>query len=193
MGKKSQFEVEDMSSTRVMLFVIAGVLAILACGLIYFLGLAWLLSVLASLTFPQATGMALLVTGSTLLVAARIPGFDVPLVLIGLLVSALLAVGEVLLARLIGWLTPLSVWEAALLIGATAALAIYLISQVVANAGLDSDEDDYLDDDEFKNTVHRLSPDMYVLKPRFDEQSTPKRRRTSRRRSKRKTDESDSD
>jgi hypothetical protein len=184
---------EDFSATTILLIFIVGGLVALALALVYFLGLSWLLSVLAPLTFFQATIVAVAMAGSALLVITRIPEFDIPLLLIGLLVSAVLAIVEVFLARLVAWLTPLSVWEASVFVAVTVALTIFLISQIVANAGLENDEDDNLDDDQFEDVIHRLSPDMYVLKPRFDEQPAPKRRRTSRRRSKRKTDESSSD
>ena len=170
-----------------------GGLIVLSVALVYVLGLAWLLSLLAPLTFLQATILAVIAAGSTLLIAARIPAFDVSLVLIGLVAGAILAVTNVLLARLVAWPTPLSVWEASLLVAVITALILFLFSQIVANGAAENETIDDWDDDDLEPALRRLSPDMYLLKPRFEEKSAPKRRRTSRKLSEKKSDDTETD
>ena len=193
MSEQPEPEIEDMSVTGTILIVVVGGLVALSVALIYFLGLAWLLSLLAPLTFLQATILAVIIAGSTILIAARIPAFDILLLLMGLGAGALIAVGEVLLARLVAWPTPLAVWEASLLVAVVGALALFLFSQMIANGAAENEEIDDWDDDDLEPVLRRLSPDMYLMKPRFKEGSAPKRRRTSRKLSEKKTDDKDTD
>lgn len=193
MSEKPEPEVEDMSFTGTLLLIVVGGLIVLSVALVYVLGLAWLLSLLAPLTFLQATILAVIAAGSTLLIGARIPAFDVPIVLIGLVVGAILAVTDVLLARLVAWPTPLSVWEASLLVAAITALSLFLFSQIVANGAAENETIGDWDDDDLEPALHRLSPDMYLLKPRFGEKSAPKRRRTSRKLPEKKSDDTETD
>ena len=193
MDKRLPSEMEGMSVRKIILILIGGALLVLVLALLYFLGLAWLLSVLSSLAFAQATAVSILMAGSTLLVISRIPDFDLPLLFIGLGVSAVLAVVEVFLARLVAWLTPLPMWEASLLTAATTALALFLFYQVILNATETNEEIDDSDNDEFEPTLHRLSPDMYVLKPRIVDVPAPKPRRAPRKRAKKESDETNTD
>ena len=193
MSEKPEPEVEEMSITGTILLIVVGGLIVLSVALVYVLGLAWLLSLLAPLTFLQATILAVIAAGSTLLIAARIPAFDVSLVLIGLVAGAILAVTNVLLARLVAWPTPLSVWEASLLVAVITALILFLFSQIVANGAAENETIDDWDDDDLEPALRRLSPDMYLLKPRFEEKSAPKRRRTSRKLSEKKSDDTETD
>lgn len=171
--------------------VLLGLIVFLLC-VGYFLGLAWLLALLAPLTYPQAAIFSFLVVASGFLILARLPRFDMSLVILAALAFAAVALIEVLLARLVAFITPLSGWEAALLTGATAALLMFIVVQTILD-NPEYEEPDGEDEWVASTEARRLSPDMYVLRPRETETPAPRRPRAQRRRSKRKTDESNSD
>jgi len=158
----------------------------------YFLGLAWLLALLAPLTYPQTAAFSFLVVASGFLILARLPRFDLSLVILAALAFAAVALIEVLLARLVAFLTPLSAWEATLLIGATAALLMFIVVQTILD-NPEYEEPDDEDEWDASTVARRLSPDMYVLRPRETETIEPRRSRSQRRRSKRKTNDTDTD
>lgn len=171
--------------------VLLGLIVFLLC-MGYFLGLAWLLALLAPLTYPQAAMFSFLVVASGFLILARLPRFDMSLIILAALAFAVLAVIEALLARLVAFITPLSGWEAALLTGGTAALLMFIVTQTILD-NPEFEEPDDEDEWEASTAARRLSPDMYILRPQETETPVPRRPRAQRRRSKRKTDESDSD
>lgn len=194
MSRKTQPDIEtdvESISNRTIAIVISvvGVVAVLLFSG-YFLGLAWLLTLLAPLTFAQAVAMAVLVVGSAFLILSRWQIFDLPMITLIVLTFAVIALVEVLLARLVVLISPLTIWEASLLVASTAALLLYIVVQVFLDSGV---YDGYSSDDEESPFVGRLSPDMYVLKPEIVETPPPKRSRTSRRAARRKTDDTDSD
>ena len=158
----------------------------------YFLGLAWLLALLAPLTYPQTAAFSFLVVASGFLILARLPRFDLSLVILAALAFAAVALIEVLLARLVAFLTPLSAWEATLLIGATAALLMFIVVQTILD-NPEYEEPDDEDEWDASTVARRLSPDMYVLRPRETEMPAPRQSRAQRRRSKRKTDDTETD
>lgn len=188
MNRKTQPDIENISGRTIAIVTsIAGVVILLLfTG--YLLGLAWLLTLLAPLTFSQAAAFAFLVVASGFVILARWPRFDIPMILMTGFTFIIFAPVEVLLARLVVFITPLTIWEASLLIVGTAALLLFIVVQSFLDSGgydTFSSEDDE-DDPPF---VARLSPDMYVLKPEIVETPPPKRPRTSRRRAKKESDD----
>jgi len=192
MNRKNQPDMKNMSTrTAIIVFCVLGFL-ILSLFAAYFLGLAWLLTLFAPLTFSQAAAVAFLIAASGFVILARWPRFDIPMVLTTGFAFIILASVEVLLARLVVFITPLTLWEASLLMVGTAALLLF----VVVQAFLDSsgfDASDREDDEDEPPFITRFSPDMYVFKPQIVEEPPPKRRRTSRRRSKKESDDANSD
>jgi len=171
----------------IVMTVVALVILSVATG--YFLLLAWLLTLLAPLTFAQATAVALLVVASGFVILSRLPRFDLITIFLSALGFALLALVEVLLAHLVVLITPLAVWEASLLMAGSAALLMFIIVQMILDdSNYEEMESD--DDEDDMTVVRRFSPDMYTLRPRRIE-TPPPPPRAPRRRSKRKTDESD--
>ncbi|RLT43285.1 MAG: hypothetical protein DWI57_04560 [Chloroflexi bacterium] len=176
-------------TTAIVVTAILALLVFLLC-VGYFLGLAWLLTLLAPLTYPQAAAFSFLVVASSFLILARLPRFNTSLIILAALAFAALAVIEALLSRLVAFITPLSGWEAALLTGATAALLMFIVAQTVLDNS-EFEEPDDEDEWEASTVARRLSPDMYVLRPRETEMPAPHPPRAQRRRSKRKTDDTE--
>ena len=67
------------------------------------------------------------------------------------------------------------------------------IVQMILDSGTDLTEPDDEEDWDASTVARRLSPDMYVLKPRETETPAPRRPRSQHRRSKRKTDDTEID
>ncbi|MCL4833078.1 MAG: hypothetical protein KJZ86_11585 [Caldilineaceae bacterium] len=159
----------------------------------YFLVLAWLLTVLAPLTYFQAAVFAFVVVASGFWNLARLPQFELSVILLFLLVFAVLALLEILVAHLVAFITPLVVWEASLLVAACVALLMFIVIQTVLDSPNYDELGDYDDDEWNASTVaRRLSPDMYVMKPRVTETPTPRPPRAPRKR-KKKADEPNTD
>lgn len=192
MDNKRQFKPEDISTRTVMIVIIVAGVVILSVATGYFLLLAWLLTLLAPLTFAQAATLSFLVTASGFVILARLPRFDIITIFMCALGFALLALVEVLLAHLVVLITPLAAWEASLLTAGTAALLMFVIVQTILDSG-GYEESDSDDDWDASNVANRLSPDMYVFKPRVTETPAPPPPRAPRRRAKKKTNESDTD
>lgn len=191
MGEKERFEPTEMSTIGVVVLFLVGSLVVLSLAAGYFLGLGWLLTVLAPLTFPQAVAVAVLVLASGFLILARLPSFDLStIIIIGLAFSAI-ALVAVLLARLVAAFTALSVWDASLLLVATEALLLFIVVQMLLDAAPYEEFSNDDDDDDDGPSLRRLSPDMYILRNLETEIPRSRRRRTSRRRSRRRDDESD--
>ncbi|MBI3957541.1 MAG: hypothetical protein HY328_01940 [Chloroflexi bacterium] len=191
MDKNTQFGPENISIRIVFIVMTVAAFVVLSLATGYFLLLAWLLTLLAPLTFAQAAAVALLVVASGFVILARLPKFDLITIFLCAVGFAILALAEVLLARLVVLLTPLAVWEASLLMVGTAALLMFIIVQMILD-GSNYEEVDS-DDEDDTTVVRRLSPDMYTLRPRGTETPAPRQPRSARRRSRKKTDESDTD
>ena len=191
MDNKREFKPEDISTKTVMIVVTVAAFVILFVVTGYFLLLAWLLTLLAPLTFAQAATLSFLVPASGFVILARLPRFQTFTILVSAVGFALLALVEVLLAHLVVLITPLAVWEASLLLAGSAALLMFIIVQMILD---DSNYEEMESDDDEDDTtlVRRFSPDMYALRPRQIE-TPPPPPRAPRRRSKRKTDEPNSD
>ena len=193
MDKNTHLGPENISTRTAILFVFVAGLVILSLLTGYFLGLAWLLTLFAPLTYAQAATVAVACVASGFWILARWPKFEIVMILLNLVAFAVLALVEVLVARLGAFLTPLSVWEASLLLVAIAALLLLIVVQTIVDSGagygIPDDEDDW----EASSVARRLSPDMYVLKPQETQTPAPRRPRSPRRRSKRKTDDTDTD
>ncbi|HRJ45456.1 MAG TPA: hypothetical protein PL105_26380, partial [Caldilineaceae bacterium] len=124
---------------------------------------------------------------------ARLPQFELSVILLFLLVFAVLALLEILVAHLVAFITPLVVWEASLLVAACVALLMFIVIQTVLDSPNYDELGDYDDDEWNASTVaRRLSPDMYVMKPRVTETPTPRPPRAPRKR-KKKADEPNTD
>jgi len=195
MDKNTQQGPETIGSGAVIVAVAVAGLVVLSLSTGYFLGLTWLLTLLAPLTFPQAAVVAVLVVASGYLNLARLPKFEIGMIFLGAVVFAILALVEVLLARLVVLLTPLTPWEASLLVASTAALLIFIVIQTILDsANYDELDIDIEDDWDASTAAHHLSSDMYVLRPRATETPASKPPRAARRRrSRKKTNDTDSD
>ncbi|RLT35003.1 MAG: hypothetical protein DWI57_15905 [Chloroflexi bacterium] len=154
----------------IVIAVAAFIILFVATG--YFLLLAWLLTLLAPLTFAQAAALSFLVPASGFVILARLPRFDLITIFMCALGFALLALVEVLLARLVVLITPLAVWEASLLMAGSASLLMFIIVQTILDSS-NYEETESDDDEDDTTVVRRFSPDMYALRPRRIEPPPP--------------------